>query len=266
VTGVNLKLVKHGGPVAAARLGRLARRRRLALMAGAMVETRVGLAAMLHVVRALTPWGTPPPAIDLDTALLLAEDPFVGGYVVANLLFALVYTLLPDAIHGSTGFVDNFFFSVQTWATIGYGGMTPKTMAANIVVVAESMIGIFGVALLTGLLFAKFSRPTSQILFADAAVVASYGGRPTLMIRVANERHSTIADSTAHVTLLRRNEHGGGVEGPQPPHRVDVRPEPPQLLHRVRVPAPRRPPHRRPGRASPRTDARHGASRARSRA
>ena len=84
VTGLNLKLVKHGGPVAAARIGRFARRRRTALMAGAMVETRVGLAAMFHVVRALTPWGTPPPAIDLDTALLLAFDPFEGGYDVAG--------------------------------------------------------------------------------------------------------------------------------------------------------------------------------------
>ncbi|MBM4282393.1 MAG: hypothetical protein FJ137_17115 [Deltaproteobacteria bacterium] len=82
VDGVNLKLVKHGGPVAAARIGRLARRRRLALMAGAMVETRVGLAAMLHVVRALTPRGLPLPAVDLDTALLLAHDPFVAGYHV----------------------------------------------------------------------------------------------------------------------------------------------------------------------------------------
>jgi L-alanine-DL-glutamate epimerase-like enolase superfamily enzyme len=82
VTGLNLKLVKHGGPLAAARIGRFARRRRLALMTGAMVETRVGLAAMLHVARALTPWGTPPPAIDLDTALLLAADPFTAGYLV----------------------------------------------------------------------------------------------------------------------------------------------------------------------------------------
>jgi inward rectifier potassium channel len=127
----------------------------------------------------------------------------VGGYVVANLFFAAIYTLLPDAIHGSTGFVDNFFFSVQTWATIGYGGMTPKSTAANIVVLVESMAGIFGVALLTGLLFAKFSRPSSKILFADLAVVTSYEGKPTLMIRVANERHSTIADATAHLTLLR---------------------------------------------------------------
>ncbi len=92
VSGVNLKLVKHGGPLEAARIGRFARRRHLALMAGAMVETRVGLAAMLHVVRALSPGRqrpsrTPaadrapsPIAIDLDTAFLLADDPFVGGY------------------------------------------------------------------------------------------------------------------------------------------------------------------------------------------
>jgi L-alanine-DL-glutamate epimerase-like enolase superfamily enzyme len=77
VSGVNLKLVKHGGPINTARIGRLARRRRLALMAGAMVETRVGLAAMLHVVRALSPG---PVAIDLDTAFLLERDPFAGGY------------------------------------------------------------------------------------------------------------------------------------------------------------------------------------------
>lgn len=82
VTGANLKLVKHGGPIAATTIGRFARRRRMALMAGAMVETRVGLSAMLHVVRALTPWGTQAPAVDLDTAFLLASDPFQGGYDV----------------------------------------------------------------------------------------------------------------------------------------------------------------------------------------
>jgi L-alanine-DL-glutamate epimerase-like enolase superfamily enzyme len=92
VTGVNLKLVKHGGPVAAVRVGRLARRRRMALMAGAMVETRVGLAAMFHVVRALGPPGAAPIAIDLDTALLLADDPFRGGYVVHGPRLGLLHT------------------------------------------------------------------------------------------------------------------------------------------------------------------------------
>jgi len=74
--GVNLKLAKLGGPVAAVALGREARRRGLALMAGAMVETRVGIATMAHVVAALggVEW------VDLDTAFLLARDPFAGGY------------------------------------------------------------------------------------------------------------------------------------------------------------------------------------------
>lgn len=77
VTGINLKLVKHGGPVEAARIGRLCRRRRVSLMAGAMVETRVGLTAMFHVLRALAPGRA---AVDLDTAFLLTDDPFCGGF------------------------------------------------------------------------------------------------------------------------------------------------------------------------------------------
>jgi L-alanine-DL-glutamate epimerase-like enolase superfamily enzyme len=81
VTGVNLKLVKHGGPVMTGRLLRTAQRHSLALMAGAMVETRVGLSAMLAVVAAsVTGTVGTPMAIDLDTAFLLTEDPFVGGY------------------------------------------------------------------------------------------------------------------------------------------------------------------------------------------
>jgi L-alanine-DL-glutamate epimerase-like enolase superfamily enzyme len=73
--GVNLKLVKHGGPRAALALGRRAKAEGLGVMAGAMVETRLGLTAMAHVVTALggVDW------LDLDTALLLASDPFDGG-------------------------------------------------------------------------------------------------------------------------------------------------------------------------------------------
>ncbi len=84
VKGVNLKLVKYGGPLATARIGRYARRQRLFLMAGAMVETRVGLSAMAHVVRALTPASAAPLSVDLDTAFLLTSDPFVGGYEAAG--------------------------------------------------------------------------------------------------------------------------------------------------------------------------------------
>jgi len=127
----------------------------------------------------------------------------VGGYMLANVFYALVYTAIPNSINGSSGFVDNFFFSVQTWATIGYGGMTPHGYLANMVVVLESMSGIFGVALLTGLLFAKFSRPDSRVLFANKMVVSNFNGKPTLMLRLANERGSSIVEANAHVSLIR---------------------------------------------------------------
>ncbi len=123
-------------------------------------------------------------------------------YVVANLFFAACYTVAPDGVHGSTGFTDNFFFSVQTWATIGYGNMSPSTMTANVLVVLESMTSIISVALLAGLMFAKFSRPPQKILFADAAVVSRFEGKPTLMIRVVNQRHSVIANASAKLTML----------------------------------------------------------------
>lgn len=127
----------------------------------------------------------------------------VCGYLFANVFYAIIYTLIPDSINGSHGFLDNFFFSVQTWATIGYGGMTPNGYAANLVVVVESMSGIFGVALLTGLLFAKFSRPDARVLFARKMAISMYNGKPTLMLRLANERGSSIVEANAHMTLIR---------------------------------------------------------------
>ena len=123
-------------------------------------------------------------------------------YVVVNLFFAVCYTADPDGIKGSTGFIDNFFFSVQSWATIGYGNMVPTTMMANVLVFAESLTSIVSIALLTGLMFAKFSRPSQRILFADAAVVSRVNGKSTLMIRVANQRSSVIANASAKVTML----------------------------------------------------------------
>jgi inward rectifier potassium channel len=117
----------------------------------------------------------------------------VGSYVAANLMFASLYTMLPDAIGNSHGFVDNFFFSVQTWATIGYGGMVPQTRAANVVVVVESLVGIFAVALLTGLMFAKFSK---------SIVVMRMHNQDVLAIRIANERGSAIVRARAELTLI----------------------------------------------------------------
>lgn len=164
-----------------------------------------GVGSGINVVRLNARWA---PLSDLYHALIrmpwhLFLPMVVMVYLVANLLFALVYTALGDVIAGSTGFWDNFFFSVQTWATIGYGGMSPKTTAANIVVVVESMSGIFGVAMLTGLLFAKFSRPNARILFANHAVVTRRNGQPFLMVRMANERGSFVVEASAHITIVK---------------------------------------------------------------
>lgn len=132
---------------------------------------------------------------------------FVGivlsGYLVANLTFAALYFSIPNAISNANDYWDCFFFSVQTWATIGYGGMTPLSRLANVIVVIESLVGIFAVALLTGLFFAKFSRTTARVLFASRAVISTRNGKKVLMVRAGNERGSFIVEATAHLTLLK---------------------------------------------------------------
>lgn len=127
------------------------------------------------------------------------------GYVLVNSLFALGYLGLGTGIENARPgrFEDAFFFSVQTFATIGYGKMTPSGTAANALVAAEALTGVLSAALLTGLVFAKFSRPTARVLFSRVAVVAPRDGRPALMFRMANERANGIVEAQLSVVLLR---------------------------------------------------------------
>jgi inward rectifier potassium channel len=127
-------------------------------------------------------------------------------YLVLNIGFAELYLLGGDCIVNSNGsFEDAFFFSVQTLAGIGYGVLSPKTTYANYIVVIESIAGLFAIALLTGLSFARFSRPTAKVMFSKFAVVMPQNNLPTLMLRTANQRRNQILE--AHVTLsLSRDE------------------------------------------------------------
>ena len=100
-------------------------------------------------------------------------------------------------------FADAFFFSVQTMASIGYGAMYPKTDYANMVVAIEALVGLMSLAMATGLMFARFSRPTAKVLFSKIAVIVPYNGKPTLMFRTANERHNQIFEAEMHVSLVR---------------------------------------------------------------
>jgi inward rectifier potassium channel len=127
-------------------------------------------------------------------------------YLVLNLLFAVAYVACgPDALLGpgssmlGARFSQAFFFSIQTFATIGYGQIGPNGFAANAVVTLEALVGLMYQALATGLLFARFSRPTASILFSHRAVVAPYNNGRALMFRIANRRRNEIIQLEAQV-------------------------------------------------------------------
>lgn len=129
----------------------------------------------------------------------------VCTYLGLNALFALAYLACGNAIANAQpgSFVDAFFFSVQTMATIGYGQMAPLGIAANLLVTFEAGIGLFGIAVASGLMFARFTRPSAGVRFSAKLVVTSFEGKPTLMLRLANQRSDRIHEARIHVTLLR---------------------------------------------------------------
>jgi inward rectifier potassium channel len=126
-------------------------------------------------------------------------------YISANIVFAAMYLLQPGAILNARpgSVVDAFFFSVQTFATIGYGVMSPATFYANVLVTVEALVGIMLVALTTGMMFSRASRPTARVLFSRVVVITPYDGKPTLMVRMGNERRSQILQAEVGFTLVR---------------------------------------------------------------
>ncbi|MFN2541570.1 MAG: ion channel [Chthoniobacterales bacterium] len=124
---------------------------------------------------------------------------FVGlVYAGLNLLFAFFYSLDPKSVAGTTTsewFLDCFFFSVQTLATVGYGHMYPQTIYGHIVSTVEIMTGLFLIAVMTGLIFVRFSRPMARVVFSRSIVVAPLNGKPTLMVRIGNENHHSMVEA-----------------------------------------------------------------------
>jgi inward rectifier potassium channel len=125
-------------------------------------------------------------------------------FLGANLLFACAYLAQPGCIaHARPGsFEDAFYFSVQTIATIGYGGMYPLTRYAHIVVVFEAMTGMLGIAVITGLTFTRFARPSARVLFASRVTITPRDGVPHLMFRLANWRRNRIVEAQLRVVML----------------------------------------------------------------
>lgn len=129
---------------------------------------------------------------------------FAVVYLALNTLFAVLYLAGGDAIHGAHpgSFWDAFFFSVQTLSTIGYGVLNPQGGFGNGLVVVEAFIEIMMIALATGLVFAKFSRPSARVVFSEVAVVGPRDGRPCLCFRVGNARGVELVEASVRVSVL----------------------------------------------------------------
>ncbi|BAY88840.1 MULTISPECIES: ion channel [unclassified Tolypothrix] len=127
------------------------------------------------------------------------------AYLATNAVFALAYLAGGDCVENARpgSFLDVFFFSVQTLASIGYGAMYPKTPYANSIVTIEAMVGLMGIAVMTGLAFARFSRPNARVVFSRVAVITPHEGQSTLMFRTANKRRNLILEAQMRVYLMR---------------------------------------------------------------
>ncbi len=125
--------------------------------------------------------------------------------LVINSVFATLYLLNPGCIANARpgSFRDAFFFSVETLATVGYGAMSPATLYGHAVSAVEIICGLIFTAIITGLIFVRFSKARPNILFADHAVVARHNGKPTLMIRIANGGDAMLAGATARLAALK---------------------------------------------------------------
>lgn len=128
-----------------------------------------------------------------------------AAYVVANLGFAVLYLLGGDCIANAEAgsFQDAFFFSVQTMATIGYGAMAPKTVYAHALVTIEAIFGLLGVAMATGIVFAKFARPTARVVFSEVALLNKRNGVPHFIFRTANARANQIVEASIRLSALK---------------------------------------------------------------
>jgi inward rectifier potassium channel len=133
---------------------------------------------------------------------------FAGGaaiFLVLNSVFASVFYLGDDPIANAKPgrFLDLMYFSIETLATVGYGDMHPQSDYGHVVATVEIFTGMSFRAVMTGLVFARFSRPRARFVFARHPVVGLHEGKPTLMIRVANARQNTISGATARLWLIR---------------------------------------------------------------
>jgi inward rectifier potassium channel len=147
---------------------------------------------------------------DISHRCMTASWPaFVGGavlvFIAFNAVFAFFYWIGNQPISNVPGgaYIDYLYFSIETLSTAGYGDMHPDTHYGHFIATVELFTGIFSMSLMTGLIFARFSRPNARLLFADNPVIYNHDGKPNLMLRLANERHNIISNATAKLWFFK---------------------------------------------------------------
>jgi low temperature requirement protein LtrA len=125
-------------------------------------------------------------------------------YVLSNMFFAFLFLMVPGTIQNGLekSFSDAFFFSVQTMSTIGFGSLSPQGIYSNVIVTVEAAFGLIGIALVTGMIFSKISRPSAKILFSNMLIASPFNGKKTLMCRIGNTRGNDIIDATISMAVL----------------------------------------------------------------
>jgi len=133
-------------------------------------------------------------------------------YLSVNLAFATLYWLVPGSVANArpNSFADDFFFSVETLATVGYGELYPTFPVGRAIATVEIVCGLAFTAIMTGLTFVRFSRPRARMIFAPTAVVATHNGKPTLMVRLGNGRASVLTNASAQLNVLISQSSGDG--------------------------------------------------------
>lgn len=129
------------------------------------------------------------------------------GYVTLNLLFAVVYYLLGVDTHllgviansEFDKFMESFFFSAQSFTTVGYGRISPVGMWTSSIAAFESLVGLMCLAIATGLFYGRFSKPVSKVLYSKNAVITSFQDVTALQFRIANEQKSELIDVEVRV-------------------------------------------------------------------
>ena len=136
----------------------------------------------------------------------------VAFFLAINLVFATAYWLVNGCIANARpgSFSDAFFFSIETLATVGYGALYPATLYGHIVAAVEILVGLMSLAIVTGLIFSRFSKPTARILFSQRMVISPFEGARVLMLRAANERNNRIVEANASLAMVRTERTADG--------------------------------------------------------